>query len=172
MTRAAWVGAAARSSVSRRRFRDFIDRWYSSVVVATWLVHGDRAAAQRAAEAASALTFAKWRTLGTDDERAKAWVMWRSIRLCWRMRFIHGLLGGASDSRRDAASGSRADLVDDLGQLPFRQRAILVLHLIGDIPVPLISDVTGLSERRIAKYLVWASRALEKRLGREHVRDS
>ena len=127
------------------------------------LLTGDRQAAEDLVQSAYAQAFARWRLVSRADSPA-AYTRMILTRLFLsdrrrKRRQELPLLDGADALAPQGDPALRISLIDALGTLPPRDRAVLVLRYFHDLPVADVAAQTGLSQSACRSR---ASRALAR----------
>jgi len=146
-------------------FDSFYSMHYERTYRAACLVAGDTTLALDATQEAFARALERWTRLRLLPWAA-GWVMTTSLNLCKRrirdvprpdveLRIEPGASADASD---------RIDLLDAVKVLPFRQRQAIALHYLGDLPVPAVAHLMGVSEGTVKAHLAQARKALRTAL--------
>lgn len=151
----------------RQDFAAFYDASFSKVFRATLSCTDQEEWAIDATQEAFARALAKWRKVARHPA-PEAWVVVTATNLCKSMgrsqrRFggIHLLPPKDDDSSR---SIMRVDLVRALRRLPPRERQVVLLFYLLDLPVPLVADVMSISEGTVKAHLFHARSHLRERL--------
>lgn len=143
--------------------RSFYDRHYRSIVAAVALVTGSRAAAEDAVHEALARAWER----SERPDRTDRWVLTVALNLSrnrWR-KVRREVALGDEDARWTApVDGSAVDVRRALVRLPVRQREVVVLHYLLDLPVAEVADVMGLTPGGVKHALFRARRSLAGRL--------
>lgn len=165
----------------RADFDAFYQANYGRLVAVIAAMTGDRSEAEDVAQEAFARALAHWGRLGGYD-LPEAWVRRVALRIAidsGRRLRRQARLRDRLRAQRPAealAPGGRVGETD-LGQallaLPLRDREVVVLHYLADLPVERIAAERGLSPQTVKSRLVAGRRKLERELaGRpEEVRD-
>lgn len=139
---------------SRRRrhddYRDFFIGGYPQVVRTVWFVVHDWAVAEEVAQDAFLELYRNWSRL-RDYDRPDLWV--RRVAIRWAQREAarqakREALEQAAFTPVPAHDGLRLpdpDLVAAIRDLPPRQRAIVVLYYLEDLPMAEVADLVGCS---------------------------
>lgn len=138
--------------------RSFYDTHYGRVLGVVTLVTGSRAAAEDAVHEAVARAWER----GDRIERLDRWVLTVALNLARnRWRKLRREIGGrAVDRSEPAADGQSVDLWRALRELPGRQREVVVLHYLVDLPVAEVAELLGLSAGGVKHALFRARRSL------------
>jgi RNA polymerase sigma-70 factor (sigma-E family) len=131
-------------------FEEFVVATGDRMLRTAVLLTGDRHAAEDLVQSAYAQAFSRWRLVSRADNPAAYTRMiltrlFLSDRRRKRVRELP-LLEGADAPTTSGDPSLRLSLVDALGTLPPRDRAVLVLRYFHDLPVAEVADQTGLSE--------------------------
>jgi RNA polymerase sigma-70 factor (sigma-E family) len=146
-------------------FEEFAAARLPAVLRFATVLTGDRASGEDAVQDAMIRAHARWSMISQLD-RPEYYVRKMIVNefLCARRRTRRLIPAGRStdlDHRitPDHAAGlaDRADLIAELGKLPPRQRAVLVLRYYEGLSDPMIADVLGVSAGAVRGY---ASRGL------------
>ena len=146
-------------------FEDFYLNEYQQIFRAAYLLVGSREGAQDATQEAFKRAFARWGRL-RKHPWAGGWVMTTALNLCKRQ---------LQDANRDlspalerpdlmTAPSARVDVVDALRKLPHRQQQATVLYYVGDLPLPVIGDLMGITEGAVKAHLAQARKTLRRLL--------
>ena len=138
--------------------RSFYDAEYGRVLGVVALVVGSRAAAEDVVHEAVARAWEH----GDGIERLDRWVLTVALNLARnRWRKIRREVGGrAVDHPVPADDGQAVDLQRALRALPARQREVVVLHYLLDLPVAAVAELLGLSAGGVKHALFRARRSL------------
>ena len=138
--------------------RSFYDTHYGRVLGVVTLVTGSRAAAEDAVHEAVARAWER----GDRIERLDRWVLTVALNLARnRWRKLRREIGGrAVDRSEPAADGESVDLRRALRDLPDRQREVVVLYYLLDLPVAEVAELLGLSAGGVKHALFRARRSL------------
>ena len=138
--------------------RSFYDAHYGRVLGVVTLVTGSRAAAEDVVHEAVARAWER----GDRIERLDQWVLTVALNLARnRWRKIRREIGGrAVDRPVPAEEGRAVDLRRALRGLPSRQREVVVLHYLLDLPVAEVAQLLGLSPGGVKHALFRARRSL------------
>jgi RNA polymerase sigma-70 factor (ECF subfamily) len=138
--------------------RSFYDAHYGRVLGVITLVTGSRAAAEDVVHEALARAWER----GNRIEQLDRWVLTVALNLARnRWRKIRREIGGpAVDHPVPAEDGQAVDLHRALRGLPERQREVVVLHYLLDLPVAEVAELLGLSTGGVKHALFRARRSL------------
>ena len=148
--------------------RSFYDRHYAGVLGAVMLVTGSRPAAEDVVHEALARA---WERGGDDIERLDRWVLTVALNLArnrWR-KLRREIAGRNVDRTVGAADAQSVDLHRALRTLPARQREVVVLHYLLDMPVTEVAELLGLSTGGVKNALFRARHSLARALAVEEV---
>jgi RNA polymerase sigma-70 factor (ECF subfamily) len=136
--------------------RSFYDSHYGRVLGVVTLVTGSRAAAEDVVHEAVARAWER----GDSIERLDRWVLTVALNLARnRWRKIRREIGGhVFDRPVPAEEGQAVDLRRALRDLPARQREVVVLHYLLDLPVAEVAELLGLSAGGV-KHALFRARA-------------
>lgn len=142
--------------------RSFYDTHYGRVLGVLTLVTGSRAAAEDVVHEAVARAWER----GDHIEHLDRWVITVALNLARnRWRKIRREIGGRSVDRPvPAEDGQAVDLRRALRDLPGRQREVVVLHYLLDLPVAEVAELLGLSAGGVKHALFRARRSLASAL--------
>lgn len=143
-------------------FDDFYRSEYKSVFGAAYLATGDKEAASDVAQEAFKRAFVRWSRLRTETW-AGGWVMRTALNLCkrWRKTSLRSLSTEEIEGPPVAGpSAIRVDVVVALRALPPRQRQAVILFYWGDLPLPVVADLMGISEGAVKAHLAQARSGL------------
>lgn len=149
-----------------KSFEDFYAAEFARVYRAVHLSLGDREMALDVTQEAFKRAYARWRRL-SEHEWAGGWVMTTALNLCrrsWarRLRERRRPAGDVEEAR--GPNPNRVDVAAGLRRLPERQRQALVLNYIGDLPLPAVADLMGVSEGAVKAHLAQGRATLRKLL--------
>jgi RNA polymerase sigma-70 factor (ECF subfamily) len=148
------------------RFQELYEREYEPVFRATYLLCGDRRAAEDSTQEAFARCLERWGRL-KDEPWVAGWVTSTALnharKALRRRREPEARQSGDHD--RDAA----VDLWRAIRSLPRRQQESIVLHYASDLAVGEVAAVMGCCEGAVKSHLSRAREAL--RIHLEEVRD-
>jgi RNA polymerase sigma-70 factor (ECF subfamily) len=138
--------------------RAFYDTHYGRVLGVVTLVTGTRAAAEDAVHEAVARAWER----GDRIEHLDRWVLTVALNLARnRWRKIRREIGGrAVDRAVPAEDGQAVDLRRALRDLSGRQREVVVLYYLLDLPVVEVAELLGLSAGGVEHALFRARRSL------------
>jgi RNA polymerase sigma-70 factor, ECF subfamily len=147
--------------------RSFYDGHYGRVVGVVALVTGSRAAAEDAVHEALARA---WERGGIDH--LDRWVLTVALNLARnRWRKVRREVPAGDTARRDDGcepdDGRLVDLRRAVRALPARQREVVALHYLLDLPVAEVARLLGLSEGGVKHALFRARRSLAEALAVE-----
>ena len=131
-------------------FEDFVAATGDRMLRTAVLLTGDRHAAEDLVQSAYAQAFARWRLVSRADSpaaytRAILTRLFLSDRRRKRVPELP-LLEGVDSPAAPADPALRLSLLEALATLPPRDRAVLVLRYVHDLPVAEVASQTGLSE--------------------------
>jgi len=148
-------------------FEAFFRSEYQRIFRCSCIVAGSREIAMDATQEAFHRAYVRWRRL-EKEPWTSGWVLTTATNLCKREleknRREMDLVGETLESAGPGLSGTRVDTMRALQQLPFRQRQATVLHYLGDLPLPAIATLMGITEGAVKAHLAHARRALRKTL--------
>jgi RNA polymerase sigma-70 factor (ECF subfamily) len=140
--------------------RSFYDTHYGRVLGVVTLVTGSRAAAEDVVHEAVARAWER----GDRLEHLERWVLTVALNLARnRWRKIRREVGGRAVERAVPAQEAEAEAVDlrrALRDLPGRQREVVVLYYLLDLPVAEVAELLGLSAGGVKHALFRARRSL------------
>ncbi len=134
---------------------------FPAVVRAAYLLGGDRAAAEDAAQEAFARALERWRRL-RDQPWAAGWVMTTALNLVRRSLRRRPAPPAAEASPPGPEAG--IDVWRAIGRLPRRQREAIVLHHIRDLSLTDTARAMGVAEGTAKAHLFRARTALAESL--------
>lgn len=148
---------SVRTPLTLDELRAFYDTDYGRVLGVVALVTGSRAAAEDVVHEAVARA---WERGGV--EHLDRWVLTVALNLARnRWRKVRREVAGHSVERRvSAQDGQAVDLRRALRDLPVRQREVVVLHYLLDLPVAEVAGLLGLSVGGVKHALFRARRSL------------
>lgn len=136
---------------------------------ATFLMTGDRELARDATQEAFKRAYARWRRLSREPW-VGGWVMTTALNLAKKRARDLPTETQMDDGRRGAPpSADRIDVVEALRRLPQRQRQIIVMYYIGDLPLGVIAEQLNVREGTVKAHLAQARSALREILEVRHV---
>jgi RNA polymerase sigma-70 factor (ECF subfamily) len=139
--------------------RSFYETHYGRVLGVVTLVTGSRAAAEDVVHEAVARAWER----GDRPDHLDRWVVTVALNLARnRWRRIRREIAGRSVDRAVPAGdeGQAVDLRRALADLPVRQREVVVLHYLLDLPVAEVAELLGLSAGGVKHALFRARRSL------------
>ncbi len=144
-------------------FAELYTAQFHSLTIQLYAYTGDFAMAQDMVQEAFARAVPKWSTLRTYDDPT-AWVRKVAFNLATsRWRRARTATAFARRQREEHAEGPTPDRValhDALGRLPERQRRIVIMHYLADLPVAEIAHSEGVPEGTVKSWLSKARTAL------------
>jgi RNA polymerase sigma-70 factor (ECF subfamily) len=153
-------------------FQAFYEANYGRIVAMAAALLGDRLQAEDVAQEAFARAYSRWGRIG-HYEVPEAWVRQVAIRLAVdagrRMRRAIGVRVRLAAQRRSPAPEPGSDLAftalgGALRALPLREREVIVLHYLADLPVEAIARERGLPAGTVKTRLAAGRRHLEAAL--------
>lgn len=138
--------------------RSFYDRHYGRVLGIVTLVTGSRAAAEDVVHEAVARAWER----GNHVQHLDRWVLTVALNLARnRWRKLRREVGDRpADGHVPAVDAQAVDLQRALRDLPVRQREVVVLHYLLDLPVAEVAELLGLSTGGVKHALFRARRSL------------
>lgn len=163
-------------------FQAFYAANYGRILAMATAMVGDRLQAEDVAQEAFARAYSRWGRIG-HYEVPEAWVRQVAMRLAVdagrRMRRTIGLRLRLAAQRRPAAPEPGSGLAftalgSALRALPLREREVIVLHYLADLPVETIARERGMPAGTVKTRLAAGRRHLEAALtdSTEAVRDA
>jgi RNA polymerase sigma-70 factor (ECF subfamily) len=147
-------------------FEDLYRSEFAPVFRAVFLVTGDRELAGDITQEAFKRAYASWRRI-SGRAWVGGWVMTTALNLAKkRSREIPGDPEPAGAISGDFAA--RVDVVAALRRLPPRQRHVVVMYYIGDLPLPAIADLLEMREGTVKAHLAQGRAALREMLEVRH----
>lgn len=155
-------------------FCEFYQANYAGLVTLVTALLGDRNEAQDVAQEAFARAYTRWPAVGRY-ELPQAWVRKVAVRIAIdstrRIRRV-GRLSERLITQQRAIVQPPADAIspslgDALLRLPVREREVLVLHYLADLPVDAIARERGLAAGTVKARLAAGRRRLERELDRQ-----
>lgn len=155
-------------------FQEFYEASYGRVVAAVAALTGDRHEAEDIAQEAFARAYIKWSVLGSYDHPL-AWVRKVALRIAVDDRRRRGRLAGLvarlSVQRQPPAPQPGDDVAHSalgsaLAALPPREREVMVLHYLADMPVDAIARERGLPAGTVKTRLAAGRQRLEQELAK------
>ncbi len=152
-------------------FDDFYRRHWVQVWRVAAAITGDLETGAEVAQEAFLTTRDRWRTVA-DLDRPDLWVRRVAVNRARSIRRRTGAelrsLGRLSRLRpargADAASLGDADLWAEVRRLPHRQRAVVALHLVDDLPLDEVAALLSISPSTAKTHLARAKATLAERL--------
>jgi RNA polymerase sigma-70 factor, ECF subfamily len=153
-------------------FQEFYEANYGRIVAMVTAVLGDRNEAEDVAQEAFARCVTRWSRLG-DYDKPEAWVRQVALRIAIdsgrRIRRAGRTAARLAAQRLDPPAGPAESLaVSDLGaalrKLPLREREVIVLHYLADLPVDTIAQERGLPASTVKTRLAAGRRRLVSEL--------
>ena len=162
--------ALARKEKALHGFEDFYKVEFERVYRAVYLTTGDREGALDASQEAFKRAYVRWRRL-SRKEWAGGWVMTTALNAYreTRGRRRESVTAEASLRATSGPGPERLDVVDGMRRLPPRQRKAMALYYLGDLPIPVVADLMGITEGAVKAHLAQARAALRPML---EVRDA
>jgi RNA polymerase sigma-70 factor (ECF subfamily) len=165
-----------------RDFQEFYEASYGRIVALVAAMLLNRHEAQDIAQEAFARALARWPRIAGYD-LPEAWVRRVAIRLAADSGRRLRRTARVSERLASARRGSDPEPADALAltplgcalrRVPLRQREVLVLHYLADLPVEVISRDFGMPSGTVKSRLAAGRRRLEAELARSHqaVRDA
>jgi RNA polymerase sigma-70 factor, ECF subfamily len=159
------------------RFEAMYRAEFDRVFRATYLLTGDRSAAEEATQEAFARCLARWHRLG-GQPWVVGWVITtamnvgrRSLRKSNRERTpVAGVLPLPARDREDHVDAA-ADLWNGVRALSARQQEAVVLHYAVDLPVSEVASAMGCDEGTVKSHLSRARETLRRRLAPDQERE-
>jgi RNA polymerase sigma-70 factor, ECF subfamily len=153
-------------------FQEFYEANYGRIVAMVTALTGDRASAEDVAQEAFARALIRWSVLGGYD-LPEAWVRRVALRIAIddgrRRQRASGLRARLSAQRAALPAGPGDSVLftalgTALAGLPWREREILVLHYLVDLPVEVIARDCGLPPGTVKSRLAAGRRHMEREL--------
>ena len=159
------VAVDGRLRVARADFESFYRLQYPQVYRAVYLTTSDPDAAFDATQEAFKRAYARWWRL-SRHEWAGGWVMTTALNVSKRAgkRSARELATDAPERPYPAPTSHRTDVAAALRDLPARQRVATVLYYLGDLPIPAVASVMGISEGTVKAHLAHARKKLRDAL--------
>jgi RNA polymerase sigma-70 factor, ECF subfamily len=141
---------------------------YRSIVWSAYVVLRDHAKAEEIAQEAFVRLLENWKKVARYD-RPGAWVRKVAIRLATRAakRETKGSLTTLNWPDPPNPESVDFDLMDAIRQLAPRQRAVIALFYLEDLPVSEVAEILGCSEATVSVHLHRARNRLAELLGEE-----
>jgi RNA polymerase sigma-70 factor (ECF subfamily) len=155
-------------------FQEFYEASYGRVVATVAALIGDRHEAEDIAQEAFARAYIKWSSLGGYDHPL-AWVRKVALRIAIDDRRRRGRLNGLvaklsvqrqAPSPEPGQDVSFTPLGSALAALPPREREVMVLHYLADMPVDAIARERGLPVGTVKTRLAAGRQRLEQELAK------
>lgn len=139
-------------------FRDLYEREFGRVSRAVYLLVGDRAIAEDAAQEAFARALARWRRIGSHPAPA-GWVTTTALNVARRhLRRQPELPRHLEEAGRDEEE--RLSLLAAIRALSPRQQEAVVLHYLVDLPVAEVAAAMAVNEGTVKTHLSRARAAI------------
>ena len=154
-------------------FQEFYEANYGRIVAMVTAVLGDRHEAEDVAQEAFARAYTRWSRLGGYDLPG-AWVRRVALRIAIdsgrrvrRAIRVSVKLAAQRQSQQPEPADSLTftPLATALRRLPLREREVVVLHYLADMPVEAIARERGLPAGTVKTRLAAGRRRLEQELG-------
>lgn len=146
---------------SKLHFDDFYRASYRKVFASALAFSGRTDTAADATQEAFVRAFSRWNRL-QKEPWVEGWVMTTAMNLCkaaLRSKRL-SITGRGSVRAQDPPTADRLDVVGALRQLAPRQRTAVILHYLGDLPLPEVSRLMNVSEGTVKAHLAQARRRL------------
>ena len=153
-----------RARVGQPDFESFYKAQYPQVYRAVHLATNDAEMAFDATQEAFKRAYARWWRLG-GKQWAGGWVMTTAINASKRIgRNAAREVPSDTDPSGSYAAPNphRVDVATALQKLGARQRVATVLYYLGDLPIPAIAEVMGISEGTVKAHLAHARKKLRQ----------
>jgi RNA polymerase sigma-70 factor (ECF subfamily) len=153
-----------RARVGQADFESFYRAQFPRVYRAVHVTTNDPDLAFDATQEAFKRAFARWWRLG-EREWAGGWVMTTALNAAKRMgRNASREIPTENEGQRSHAgpNARRVDVAAALQTLGLRQRTATVLFYVGDVPIPVISELMGVSEGTVKAHLAQARKKLRQ----------
>lgn len=152
-----------RAKAGQVDFESFYAAQYPQVYKAVHLATNDPDLAFDATQEAFKRAYARWWRLG-NREWAGGWVMTTALNASKRLgrnaaREVPAVTVPGSHA---GPNPHRVDVAAALQKLGARQRVATVLYYLGDVPIPAIADVMGVSEGTVKAHLAQARKKLRE----------
>lgn len=147
-------------------FDRFFQQRYAKTVGVVGVLTGSVAAAEDAVHEALAKAWERRHHI----EHLEAWVLTVALntaRSRWRALKREVPLDGSDIADQVAADHNAAELRDAVGALPRRQREVVLMHYLADMPIAAIGSALGISEGGVKNALHMARRSLHRALTNE-----
>jgi RNA polymerase sigma-70 factor (ECF subfamily) len=153
-------------------FQEFYEANYGRIVAMVTAVLGDRHEAEDVAQEAFARAFTRWSRLSEYD-LPEAWVRQVALRIAIdsgrRLRRSFRVVAALAAQRHSPGpepgdSIALTKLGRALSRLPMREREVVVLHYLADLPVDVIARERGLPAGTVRTRLAAGRRRLEHEL--------
>lgn len=148
-------------------FESFYSLEFQRVYKAILLSSGDGELAQDISQQAFQLAFARWRRLCTKTW-AGGWVMTTALNLLRKQRGVRvpstTTLEEIDPAAGATALGSDIEFLSCLQALPARQRAAVLLHYLGDLPIHEIASAMDVADGTVKALLSQARQKLKSTL--------
>lgn len=149
-------------------FRAYFDRDFSGLVALAASITGDVVFAEDLAQEAMTRAHRKWDEIAELDKPG-AWVRRVLINLALSRRRraareAAALLGLRPTRPSMFATETNSPVLELLAELPPRQRAVISLHYIEDLPVDDVADIVGVAPSTVRTHLDTARQTLRARL--------
>lgn len=158
--------------LGRAVLKDFEDVYraeYPSVYRAALLATGDSEAARDATQEAFKRALVRWKRLSREPW-VGGWIMTTALNLCRKRTRETPRADMGHEPQPQSVDLTRGpDIEGALRRLPFRQRQVLVLYYLGDVPIGVISDLLGIAEGTVKAHLAQGRATLRRALEVRHV---
>lgn len=143
-------------------FDDFYERSYRKVYAAAFAFSGSADIAADGTQEAFVRAFVRWNRLRREPW-VEGWVMTTAMNLCrstFRRVKLASVQSKQMQDRTEGPTTDRLDVLDALRRVPARQRTAIVLHYLGDLPIPEVARLMNASEGTVKAHLAQARRRL------------
>jgi RNA polymerase sigma-70 factor, ECF subfamily len=152
------------TSAAATSFVDVYAASFQRVFTSALAYCGNADVAEEATQEAFARAYAHWRRIGAQPW-VVGWIMTTAMNETRRRSRRRRPLGGFEVSVTEAPQLVGLELLETLRSLPRRQREVVILHYIHDLPVTGVADLLGISEGSIKTHLSRARKALRLSIG-------
>lgn len=152
------------AGVDAPSFVDVYTASFQRVYTSALAYCGNVDVAEDATQEAFARAYAHWRRIGLESW-AVGWIMTTAMNETRRRSRRRRLLSSVEGRITEAPQFLGLELLEALHSLPRRQREVVILYYIHDLPVAAVSNLLGISEGSIKTHLSRARKALRQLIG-------
>jgi RNA polymerase sigma-70 factor (ECF subfamily) len=144
-------------------FTDTYSAHFGRVYTAALAFCGSVDIAEEATQEAFARAFARWSRIGRE-QWVVGWIVTTAMNET-RRRSRRRRLPSAPDPVGEATELLGLEMLEGIRSLPRRQREVVILHYIHDLPVAGVAELLGISDGSVKTHLSRARTALARSLG-------